>query len=55
MAKYGDPGRARDQIRRDRLSRDAGCKVVHSPGELFDTPDLVISCIRKAFAAATPF
>jgi len=56
MAKYEDPGRARDQIRRDRLLRDAGYKVVHFTWrELFDTPDLVISRIRKAFAAATPF
>jgi Protein of unknown function (DUF559) len=56
MAKYEDPQRARDQIRRDRLLRDAGYKVVHFTWrELFETPELVIARIRKAFAAATPF
>jgi very-short-patch-repair endonuclease len=56
MAKYEDPGRARDQIRRDRLLRDAGYKVVHFTWrELFETPDAVIARIRTAFAARTPF
>lgn len=56
MAKYEDPARARDQIRRDRLLRDAGYKLVHFTWrELFDTPELVITRIRTAFAAATPF
>jgi very-short-patch-repair endonuclease len=56
MAKYEDPGRARDQLRRDRLLRDAGYKVVHFTWrELFETPDAVITRIRKAFASATPF
>lgn len=56
MAKYEDPERARDQIRRDRLLRDAGYKVVHFTWrELFETPEVVITRIRKAFAAATPF
>ena len=56
MAKYENPGRARDQIRRDRLLRDAGYKVVHFTWrELFETPEAVIGRIRKAFASATPF
>lgn len=56
MAKYEEPGRARDQIRRDRLLRDAGYKVVHFTWrELLDTPEVVITRIRKAFASRTPF
>lgn len=56
MAKYEDPRRARDQIRRDRLLRDAGYKVVHFTWrELFETPDIVVARIRKAFASGTPF
>jgi len=56
MVKYETPQRARDQIRRDRLLRDAGYKVVHFTWrELFDTPELVIARIRKAFASPTPF
>jgi hypothetical protein len=56
MAKYETPQRAINQIRRDRLLRDAGYKVVHFTWrELFDTPELVITRIRKAFASPTPF
>jgi len=56
MAKYEDPQRARDQIRRDRLLRDLGYKVVHFTWrELFETPEVVVGRIRKAFASATPF
>jgi Protein of unknown function (DUF559) len=56
MAKYENPGQARDQVRRDRLLRDAGYKVVHFTWrELFETPEMVITRIRKAFASATPF
>lgn len=56
MAKYENPERARDQIRRDRLLRDAGYKVVHFTWrELFETPDAVIARIRAAFASPTPF
>lgn len=56
MAKYEEPARARDQIRRDRLLRDAGYKLVHFTWrELFDTPETVVTRIRKAFAAPTPF
>jgi hypothetical protein len=56
MAKYEDPARARDQIRRDRLLRDAGYKLVHFTWrELFETPELVITRIRVAFAAMSPF
>lgn len=56
MAKYEDPQRARDQIRRDRLLRDAGYKVVHFTWrELFETPAVVVARIRKAFASPTPF
>jgi hypothetical protein len=56
MAKYEDPKRARDQIRRDRLIRDLGYKVIHFTWrELFETPDLVVGRIRTAFAAPTVF
>jgi len=56
MAKYEDPARAREQIRRDRLLRDAGYKLVHFTWrELFDTPELVITRIRSAFASPSPF
>jgi Protein of unknown function (DUF559) len=56
MAKYENPQRARDQIRRDRLLRDAGYKVVHFTWrELFDTPVVVVARVRKAFASPTPF
>lgn len=56
MAKYENPQRARDQIRRDRLLRDAGYKVVHFTWrELFETPEVVITRIRNAFASPTPF
>jgi hypothetical protein len=56
MAKYEDPQRAREQIRRDRLLRDAGYKVVHFTWrELFDTPEVVITRLRTAFASPTPF
>jgi Protein of unknown function (DUF559) len=54
MAKYEDPGRARDQLRRDRLLRDAGYKVIHFTWrELFETPKVVDTRIRKAFASTT--
>jgi Protein of unknown function (DUF559)/Transcriptional regulator, AbiEi antitoxin len=56
MAKYQDPQRAIDQIRRDRLLRDAGYKVVHFTWrELFETPEVVVARIRAAFAATTAF
>ncbi len=56
MAKYENPQRARDQMRRDRLLRDEGYKVVHFTWrELFETAGLVITRIRKAFASPTPF
>jgi hypothetical protein len=56
MAKYEDPSRARDQIRRDRLLRDAGYKVVHFTWrELFEIPETVVGRIRKALASHTPF
>lgn len=56
MAKYEDPQRARDQLRRDRLLRDAGYKVVHFTWrELFEAPETVVARIRSAFASPTPF
>jgi very-short-patch-repair endonuclease len=56
LAKYDNPSRARDQIRRDRLLRDAGYKLVHFTWrELFDTPELVATRIRSAFASPSPF
>jgi hypothetical protein len=56
MAKYDDPARAREQIRRDIRLRDAGYKVVHFTwAELFGDPDAVIRRIRRAFAAPSPY
>ena len=56
MAKYENPQRARDEIRRDRLLREAGYKVVHFTwAELFGAPDRVIARLREAFAAPTPY
>jgi hypothetical protein len=52
MAKYDDPERAREQIRRDIRLREAGFKVVHFTwAELFSDPARVIARIRKAFDA----
>jgi hypothetical protein len=56
MVKYENPQRARDQLRRDRLLRDVGYKVVHFTWrELFDTPEAVTARIRKSFASPAPF
>lgn len=52
MAKYEDPERAREQIRRDIRLREAGFKVVHFTwAELFSDSARVIARIRKAFDA----
>lgn len=56
LAKYAGDKDLTAQFERDRLLRDAGYKVVHFTWrELFKTPDLVISRIREAFAAASPY
>jgi Protein of unknown function (DUF559) len=56
MVKYSVPKDLRDQFDRDRVLRDAGYKIVHVTWrELFQTPDVVIKRIRKAFAAPSPF
>lgn len=56
MGKYGDPERAREQIRRDIRLREAGYKVVHFTwAELFSDPARVIARIRRAFAAPSPY
>ena len=56
MAKYEDPKRARDQIRRDIRLRDAGYKVVHFTwSELFRTPARVVERVREAFSAKTVY
>jgi hypothetical protein len=56
MAKYDNPGRAREQILRDTRLRDAGYKVVHFTwSELFNTRDRVIARIRAAFAAHSSY
>jgi hypothetical protein len=56
MAKYDDPKKAREQIRRDIRLRDAGFKVVHFTwAELFRTPASVIERVRTAFAAPTGY
>jgi len=49
--KYADPGRARQQLRRDADLRAAGFEVVHfSWAELTLTPDQVNQAITAAFA-----
>ena len=56
LAKYSVAADMIAQFRRDRLLRDAGYKVVHFTWrELFDTPELVISRVRKAQAAPAPY
>ena len=56
MAKMTEKGANRKQYRRDGWLRDAGYKVVHvSWRELFYEQEVVISNIRKAFAAPSPF
>jgi uncharacterized protein DUF559 len=52
LAKYVEKADILAQFRRDRLLRDMGYKVVHFTWrELFETPEVVIDRIRKAFAA----
>lgn len=56
LGKYAGKEDVLAQLRRDRLLRDAGYKIVHFTWrELFETPDLVIARIRKAFASGTPY
>lgn len=56
MAKYDDPGRARHEVKRDIRLREAGNKVVHFTwGELFSHQPRVITRIRTAFTAPTPY
>lgn len=56
LGKYGDRGDAVKQLERDRRLRDAGFRVVHFTWEeLFGTPELVVSRIRAAIAATTPY
>lgn len=48
--KYEDPGRARQQLRRDQRLRDAAWEVVHLTWrDVFHDPDLSIARIRTAF------
>jgi predicted transcriptional regulator of viral defense system len=56
LTKYSSKEDLLAQLRRDRLLRDAGYKVVHFTWrELFETPEVVIARIRRAFAAPTPY
>jgi predicted transcriptional regulator of viral defense system len=56
MAKYEDPEKAQEQIRRDIGLRAAGYKVVHFTwAELFAGPATVIARIRKAFETPSAF
>src|SRR5262249_46079072 len=56
MAKYENPQRARDEIRRDRLLREAGHKVRHfTSAGLFRAPRRAIARLREGFAPATPY
>lgn len=56
LAKYAGNKELVAQFERDRLLRDAGYKVVHFTWrELFKAPDLVITRIREAFAATSPY
>lgn len=56
MAKYDNPGRARYEVKRDILLREAGNKVVHFTwDELFNRRERVIGRVRTAFTAATSY
>ena len=56
LGKYSDRGDAVKQLERDRRLRDAGFRLVHFTWkELFGTPELVLSRIRAAIAATTPY
>jgi very-short-patch-repair endonuclease len=56
LAKYVDRDDLLAQLRRDRLLRDAGYKVVHFTWrELLETPEVVVARIRAAMCADTPF
>jgi very-short-patch-repair endonuclease len=56
MAKMSEAHASQRQYRRDQSLRDAGYKVLHvSWQEVFYEPELVISRIRKAFAAPNAF
>lgn len=56
MAKYDNPGRAKHEVKRDILLREAGNKVVHFTwDELFNRQAAVVGRVRTAFAAATPY
>jgi hypothetical protein len=56
MAKYDNPWRARHEIKRDILLREAGNKVVHFTwDELFNREAAVIGRVRTAYASATPY
>jgi hypothetical protein len=59
MLKYNDPANTRvmrAQFRRDRLLRELGYKVVHFTwDELFRQQERVISRVREAFAAPSPW
>lgn len=54
--KYETEGTGRKQTIRDNRLRDLGYKVVRFTWhDLFDTPDLVITRLRTAFDAPTPY
>ena len=56
LAKYSERRNLVEQIRRDRLLRDAGYQVIHFTWhELMRTPEIVIARIRAAIAAKTGF
>lgn len=54
--KYEKPDTGRKQTIRDNRLRDLGYKVVRFTWhDLFDTPDLVVTRVRSAFGAPTPY
>jgi hypothetical protein len=56
LAKYAASKDLIAQFERDRLLRDAGHKVVHFTWrELFKTPEVVVTRIREACTAASPY
>jgi len=56
MAKYDDPSRARREVKRDIRLRETGNKLVHFTwGELFNQRERVITRVRTAFKAPTPY
>ena len=54
--KYDSGAKAIDELKRDRLLRERGYKVVHiTAKDLRDTPGRVVQWILRAFEAASAY